>query len=587
MLENIFLLISVLACLILIIALNKKRKTSKLESVMKSVFTLMIIWCIGLVLQKISIYCNTGIDLIYFDYIAYIGICLNFPTVYLLSLAYENSDIKFSKKYLMLYVIPVCCLLVLWTNNSHRLFYEVYSVKFNDTVYGPMFYVNTLYSYALMAIFIFKIIRTSVKKSGFFSIQTMLLVIGAVIPVFVNMLGTLKIINISIYITPMLFCITYTLYYIAIFKLNAFNVIPVASRTVMDTMSDAYIVISNDGTIADSNKIFREKFKDIFEFDGRENNLFEVFDKSELIDLNELLEHIEETRKKGESITDEYHFENENIDKYFEIDIHPISARNDKRDYIATLLVFKDITQHKLDIQEIEEKHDIIVKQQQLVSIGELAGGVAHDINTPISAIKTGIVMLNSMSEDRSEEEKEIIARMDNCATKIINIVNSMRNQIRNLGGTTKVKFKVSSVLNDIKVITYHEVQKNHSEVDIDIKDEVEIMGDPTKLGQVITNLVVNAAQAYDEKGGKIDIIVTQNVEKYALINVIDYAGGIDESIAPYIFKNILTTKGISGTGLGLYIAYSVIKGEFNGEINFNTTKGEGTTFSIKIPLAE
>ena len=112
-------------------------------------------------------------------------------------------------------------------------------------------------------------------------------------------------------------------------------------------------------------------------------------------------------------------------------------------------------------------------------------------------------------------------------------------------------------------------------------------MGDPTKLGQVLTNLVVNAAQAYNEKGGKIDVIVSKNVDKFAIINVIDYAGGIDETIAPYVFKNILTTKGTSGTGLGLYIAYSVIKGEFNGEIDFNTTKGEGTTFSIKIPLAE
>jgi len=191
------------------------------------------------------------------------------------------------------------------------------------------------------------------------------------------------------------------------------------------------------------------------------------------------------------------------------------------------------------------------------------------------------------MSGERTEAEKEIIDRMDNCATKIINIVNSMRNQIRNLGGTTKVKFKVSSVLNDIKVITYHEVNKNHSEINLDIKDDVEVMGDPTKLSQVLTNLIVNAVQAYGEKGGKVDVLVSKTNNEFALINVIDYAGGIDEEIAKYVFKNILTTKGINGTGLGLYIAYSVIKGEFNGEIDFNTKKGEGTTFSIKIPLAQ
>lgn len=236
-------------------------------------------------------------------------------------------------------------------------------------------------------------------------------------------------------------------------------------------------------------------------------------------------------------------------------------------------------------IDEIEEKRDIIVKQQQLVSIGELAGGVAHDINTPISAIKTGITMLNTMSEDRTDSEKEILDRMDNCATKIIKIVNSMRNQIRNLGGNTNVVFKISDVINDVKTLTYHEVMKNKSEVVVDIVDDVEIKGDPTKLGQVMTNLIVNAAQAYDENGGKINVMVSKVAKKFALINIIDYAGGMNEEIVPYVFKNILTTKGTSGTGIGLYLAYSVIKGEFNGEIDFNTQKGEGTTFSIRIPL--
>ena len=238
-------------------------------------------------------------------------------------------------------------------------------------------------------------------------------------------------------------------------------------------------------------------------------------------------------------------------------------------------------------IKELQEKQEIIVKQGQLVSIGELAGGVAHDINTPISAIKTGIVMLNQMgSENRTEEEREILQRMDNCATKIINIVNSMRNQIRNLGGDTNVKFKISDVVNDIKVITYHEVAKNRSEVVINIKDDLEITGDPTKLGQVLTNLVVNAAQAYgEEKGGKVEVTVEKGPKSMAVIKVADYAGGLDPSITPYIFKNILTTKGTFGTGLGLYLAYSVIKGNFNGDITFDTAQGEGTTFYIKIVI--
>lgn len=238
-------------------------------------------------------------------------------------------------------------------------------------------------------------------------------------------------------------------------------------------------------------------------------------------------------------------------------------------------------------VRELNEKQDIIVKQGQLVSIGELAGGVAHDINTPISAIKTGILMLSQMGSAKTEDEKEILQRMDNCAEKIIKIVNSMRNQIRNLGSDDNIVFKVSDVINDVKVITYHEVSKNKAEVVVEIKDDLSISGDPTKLGQVLTNLVVNGAQAYKQnETGKIMITVSKAPDNMALIEVTDFAGGIDESIAPYIFNNILTTKGTSGTGLGLYLAYSIIKGNFNGNISYETEKGKGTTFYIYIPRA-
>lgn len=581
--ELIMLLISFITLILLSISLLKQKNKKLIHKEFILVLWTFSIYVLGLLLQ--IIFSKMNIEPIKFEYISFVGMAISPVLSFLIGITYYKEKNINIKRLWPLFIIPIISIFIIWFNDS--LIFKKYSVELNQMEYGIWFYIYTVYTYLLYGSALVLLIISSIKKSGFISIQMFYIGVGALVPVLVNILLILGVFEGNVYITPILFSFMILCFYIAIIKLKAFNVIPVASRTVMDTMSDAYVVISNDGTIADSNKTFREKFKEVFDFNGSDNNLFEVFDKSELINLEDLKKHIDETRKKGKAITEEYHFENEKLDRYFEVDIHPISARDNKKDYIATLLVFKDITQHKLDIKEIEEKQDIIVKQQQLVSIGELAGGVAHDINTPISAIKTGIVMLNTMSGQRTDSEKEILERMDNCATKIINIVNSMRNQIRNLGGTTKVKFKVSSVINDIKVITYHEVNKNHSEVNVDIQDDVEIMGDPTKLGQVLTNLIVNAAQAYNEKGGKINIIVSKTNKDFALINVIDYAGGIDEEIAKYIFKNILTTKGISGTGLGLYLAYSVIKGEFNGEIDFNTKKGEGTTFSIKIPLAK
>ena len=582
--EEFLLAVAIIVSVVLVIVMKVNLRNNKLANAMSVLFALLIIWCTGLLLQKISIALEFHIKPIYFDYLTYIGICFLFPTLIILSFYYNESTVNFNQKWLLLYLIPAISLFFLWTNDFHSLFYKVYSVNFSDTVYGPIFYINTIYSYVLAFIFMIRMINISIKKSGFFTMQTALMIIGSIIPLVVNMLGTAKIIDISIYITPTLFCITLVFYMLAIIKYKALNITPVALETVTDTMSDSFVVISDDGTIADANLTFRKTFEGVVDF-NKDKNLFDIIEKKKLLDINVLKNIIKKTRSKDQIVNVEYHFNYKNKEKFFEVDIHPIKAKKDKNQYIGTLLLFKDITQHKKDIEEIEQKQDIIVKQGQLVSIGELAGGVAHDINTPISAIKTGITMLNQ-KQDREESEKEILQRMDNCATKIINIVNSMRNQIRNLGGTTKMKFKVSDVINDIKVITYHEIYKNKSEFCVDIIDDLSVEGDPTKLGQVLTNLVVNAAQAYGDKGGKIDVTVQKAPKNSVLIKISDYAGGLDPEIKPYIFKNILTTKGTFGTGLGLYLAYSIIKGEFNGDISFESDEGMGTTFYISIPVA-
>ena len=134
-------------------------------------------------------------------------------------------------------------------------------------------------------------------------------------------------------------------------------------------------------------------------------------------------------------------------------------------------------------------------------------------------------------------------------------------------------------------MIVHNEIMKKGVKVNLNIKEELTVMGNSTKLGQVITNLVMNAIQAYEDSPGMIDIDVYKSEQNEVVISVEDYAGGIPEHIRSHIFKNILTTKGVSGTGFGLYLAYSVIKGNFGGDMEFETETGKGTKFVIRIPL--
>jgi signal transduction histidine kinase len=191
--------------------------------------------------------------------------------------------------------------------------------------------------------------------------------------------------------------------------------------------------------------------------------------------------------------------------------------------------------------------------------------------------------MLNDLAV--TDDHKMLLNSMNSCADKIINLVNSLRNQIRNIGSDEKTKISIKSIIDDIYVILHNELTKNKINLNIDIKQDITLLGNSTKLSQVVTNIVMNAIQAYEGKEGEIKLSIYKSDKNEAIIRVEDHAGGIPESVRPYVFKNILTTKGVSGTGFGLYLAYSVIKGAFGGEILFDTKTGEGTVFYIVIPM--
>ena len=237
--------------------------------------------------------------------------------------------------------------------------------------------------------------------------------------------------------------------------------------------------------------------------------------------------------------------------------------------------------------EKIVMQNDIMLKQEQLSALGELAGGMAHDINTPISSINTSILMLEkSVTTDR---DKDILDNMKIATERIINIVNSMRNQIRNLGSNEKEKFSLNAMVDDLHVLTQNEQKKRGCTFESELKEEIEIYGEKTKLGQVLTNIVVNGIQAYgqQEKKGTVKLTAYKKDKNICRIEIADEAGGIPEKLQKFLFKNITTTKGANGTGLGLYLANSVITGIYKGKIWFDVKPGVGTTFIIEIPMNE
>ena len=120
--------------------------------------------------------------------------------------------------------------------------------------------------------------------------------------------------------------------------------------------------------------------------------------------------------------------------------------------------------------------------------------------------------------------------------------------------------------------------------VHMNVDSSLTLKGDINSLIQVLNNLISNAIQSYEGAENK-DIDLDFNlVNKNLVISVKDYGKGIPKEVQEKLFKEMITTKGKNGTGLGLFMSYSNIRAHFNGNIKFESEVGKGTTFSVILP---
>lgn len=595
----IALIITTVINFILTLYLAKGKNKNQLSKMFICALSLLILWSIGLIMQ-ITLAEPLNIEPIYFDYFVYIGACLVPVTVFFIGLIFANTKITFKKKYLLLFIIPIISLLVLWTNDYHHLFYKHYSVDFQINEYGPYATIHNIYSYILLAIGIIYMLKFSIKNAGFFSKQSMLIIFGISIPVIVNILGTFKIIPMSIYITPITFTITIILCAIAIFKFQFLGVAPIALQKIVDRISDGYVVLNEDNTITDFNKTFLDTFK-LKPEELRSKNFIKFLGD---VGINKkVLEKIEKELQKsnetGKTVSFEQQFEK--IKKYFRIEITPINSEDSS---LGTLFLFKDITQHKEDMETIKNNQDVLMERERLASLGQLIGGIAHNLKTPIMSIAGAAEGLEQLIKEydesiddplvNSQDHHEIARDMEAWIPKIrthieymSDIITTVKGQAVALSQDEDTSFTVSELVKRVNILMKHELKNAYIYLNVMMKtdENLTLNGDVNSLVQVVNNMITNAIQAYNgERDKNIELEVNKK-ENDVIFSVRDYAGGLPKEVQNKLFKEMVTTKGKNGTGLGLYMSYSNIKARFGGDITFTVDEGKGTTFNIIVPI--
>lgn len=591
------LVLSTLLTVVMFFYISCQKDRKQLHNVFCLNLFCSLIISVGVLCQAV---CNYffSIPSIWFENIIYIGTCFLPLTVFFTSLIFTNTKITFKKSYLLLLVIPILSLVVLWTNDLHHLFYIQYSSSFTDTIYGPYFYVHSVYTYLLLIIGIGRLLIFSIRNAGFFSKQSLLISIGLACPVIVNVLGSfLKLIPMTVFVTPISFSVSIICFALAIFKFDFLGIAPIALRKIADRMSDCYLVLNDDGTITDFNQTFLVTFK-IKDISLRGQN-FNEFCKSNKINYGKIKNAIAKTKDSKKTVSFEFHARR--IHKIFSVEVNTIYSDGVS---LGTLILFKDITQHIEDMETIKNNQDILMERERLASLGQLIGGIAHNLKTPIMSISgaaeglTDLVKEYDSSIDdpevNSQDHHDIAKDMSEWIVKIkeyteymSDIITAVKGQAVTLSETENISFDIDELVKRVDILMKHELKNAliYMNVQMNAPKNTKINGDINSLVQVINNMISNAIQAYNGKTEQnIDLILNKS-DGNLIISVRDYGCGLPQKVQDKLFKEMITTKGKNGTGLGLYMSYSTIKAHFNGNITFESKEGEGTTFSIILPL--
>lgn len=261
-----------------------------------------------------------------------------------------------------------------------------------------------------------------------------------------------------------------------------------------------------------------------------------------------------------------------------------------------------DLSYYYNKIVELTEEHEkelrdneyVMQRQAQFAILGEFAGGIAHDLNSPLSAVQLDVSTLKKYiksdkisAEDETREDLiEMLNNIDSSLEKMSKTIAGVRNQIRATGDTEKEKFSVKEMVDGIEILFGSLLRRNNCQLINNVKKDYFIVGEKNKLDRVVGNIIKNSIDAYQEKekNGIIEVFMKERENKY-IISIRDEAGGIPEQIQKTLFKEMKTTKKDNGTGFGLYYSNTIIESSFKGKITFNCTENIGTIFNIEIPI--
>jgi histidine kinase len=249
------------------------------------------------------------------------------------------------------------------------------------------------------------------------------------------------------------------------------------------------------------------------------------------------------------------------------------------------------------DVTERVKSEEQLIQASKMATLGEMSAGVAHELNQPLSVIKTSASFLTKKIDRKEPVSPDILRELADEMDSQVDRASLIINHLRQFGRKTDIR-KANVQLNDCISGTFtvlgRQLELHGIKVELDLDKELPpIKGDRNRLEQVFLNLIMNARDAMDEKQElagkdveKVLRISSNTADDRVVVKVSDSGLGMSEGVKEKIFEPFFTTKPVGkGTGLGLSISFGIVR-DYDGIIEVQSFEGRGTTFTINFPAA-
>lgn len=611
MISDFSVAIFVAALLALIIFFIWSKRAQKKRQLLHKLFLLLAAayasWIIPLLIMRF-VPTNDQRLLYLLDCAMQPGGALCSPLYLSIAVTFVSGSEKLSKWIKSSFVLSAATILVAWTNPLHHWYYRQFSVVRSEIEFGPYIIVSGLCNYIFLIAAVVYMVRFGLKnKSSLYWKQSTLFIISGLCPLAISFYATFSGQEVPITATPLSFMVTLLLNGIAISQLHLLDIKPIATDHILNAISDGYVVLSDTGLVIKYNRSFEELF--VKEYGIVQNRYLKDCVRQEEAALKapifNMISAVDSSRQGGTHISYEqsatFTTEDGAVKKYFVVDVSPLEINGQISGFV---ILFKDITQLRDSMKKLQDSQERMMEQERFAFLGQMIGGLAHNLKTPIMSISGCISAaealvdecVDSIDDDAVTEEdyleiygemREWFSKVKDSTAYMSDIITAIKGQAANISTDEKIHFTISEMLKRSMLLMRHELLNSgcRLKVTYDQSEEISLQGDINNLVQVVGNLLSNSIFAQKQTGGgEIEIEICHDDQKLDIL-VKDRGTGISENVLNKLFKSMVTNKGTMGTGLGLYISNAVIRGKFNGEMWGKNREGGGSIFGISIPL--